>query len=308
MHRLLVSTSRARLSSACQTRTSVVCRTFGSQEQEQDTSNVWKAIGATVAVSLIGLSLQDDSSPWKQFWKKSAQKFKDSYQAHALEDAQDNLMKRFGLHRPELPSYKLSEIVRHNNKESRIWVAFQSGVYDVTDFVDQHPGGDAIMMAAGSNLEPFWAIYANHKTEQVLNILESYRIGNLDAEDVLSSELNESGASMDPFAKDPIRHAALKVHTKKPFNAETPVILLDKQFLTPNELFFVRHHLPVPEVDLHEYELEISGFGLKQPVVLTYDELQRLPQHKVITTIQCAGESIKVIQVAFSFNFNLISK
>ena len=39
-------------------------------------------------------------------------------------------------------------------------------------------------MAAGGSLEPFWALYAQHKTKEVLEILETLRIGNIDPEEV----------------------------------------------------------------------------------------------------------------------------
>jgi len=36
-------------------------------------------------------------------------------------------------------------------------------VYDITDFVESHPGGkDKIMMAAGGSVEPFWKVFAIH--------------------------------------------------------------------------------------------------------------------------------------------------
>lgn len=52
-------------------------------------------------------------------------------------------------------------------KGSKIWVSFGRGVYEITDFVGNHPGGDKILMAAGGALEPFWQLYAVHKTKQV---------------------------------------------------------------------------------------------------------------------------------------------
>lgn len=46
--------------------------------------------------------------------------------------------------------------------------------------VDQHPGGGArIMLAAGGAIDPFWGMYAQHKTPEVHKILETYRIGDL---------------------------------------------------------------------------------------------------------------------------------
>lgn len=49
-----------------------------------------------------------------------------------------------------------------------IWVTYKDGVYDVTKFVEQHPGGMArIMLAAGGAIDPFWAMYQQHNTDQV---------------------------------------------------------------------------------------------------------------------------------------------
>ena len=42
-----------------------------------------------------------------------------------------------------------------------------SGVYDVTDFISQHPGGEKLLIGAGGPIEPFWALYAVHKKPYV---------------------------------------------------------------------------------------------------------------------------------------------
>jgi sulfite oxidase len=47
-------------------------------------------------------------------------------------------------------------------------VTYGEGVYDITEFVESHPGGpDKIVLAAGGPLEPYWAMYAQHKQQQV---------------------------------------------------------------------------------------------------------------------------------------------
>lgn len=68
---------------------------------------------------------------------------------------------------PSLPTYTASEVASHDTCEKRIWVCYKSGVYDITDFISKHPGGDKIMMAAGGSLEPFWELFAVHKSLQV---------------------------------------------------------------------------------------------------------------------------------------------
>lgn len=62
-------------------------------------------------------------------------------------------------------------------RENRIWVTYKKGVYDITDFVDEHPGGNQILMAAGNSVEPFWILYRVHVNPHVLEVLEKYRIG-----------------------------------------------------------------------------------------------------------------------------------
>ena len=45
----------------------------------------------------------------------------------------------------------MSQVAKHKTKQDRIWVTYKDGVYDITDFVEGHPGGSArIMMAAGA--------------------------------------------------------------------------------------------------------------------------------------------------------------
>ena len=127
-------------------------------------------------------------------------------------------------------------------------------MYDITEFVDSHPGGPAkISLAAGGALEPFWAMYAVHWTQEVLEILEQYRIGDLTQE-----EQHHAQDIKDPYANDPERHPALKINTKKPFNGEVPTALLGDNLVTPKELFFVRNHLPVPDIDASKYKLEVG--------------------------------------------------
>jgi len=131
----------------------------------------------------------------------------------------------------------------------------------------------------------FRAMYQQHNTEQVREILASYRIGRL------KGYRADQSVPSDPYKSDPHqeRLPALTVLTPKPFNAETPNELLVASAKTPNDLFYVRNHLPVPEVDLQKYVLQIQGEGVKE-VRLTLDELKsKFRQHKVAATLQCAG-------------------
>lgn len=168
-----------------------------------------------------------------------------------------------------------------------MWVTFRSGVYDITDFVSEHPGGPArILMAKGSSVEPFWAMYRQHFTPAVQETLATLRIGSLDAAE--AAEAAKNADANDPYAKDPLRHPALVVRQDKPFNAECPPALMSDSWVTPAELWFVRHHHPVPDIDADEYRLVVQT--PKGKVSFSLSELQSyFPKRTVTTTIQCGG-------------------
>ncbi|TMW55782.1 hypothetical protein Poli38472_010664 [Pythium oligandrum] len=193
-----------------------------------------------------------------------------------------------------LPTFSLQEVQEHTGaKKNGTWVVYRHGVYDITKFIASHPGGTKILLAAGKSIEPFWQLYAAHNHGDVHKILESLRIGNLREEDVVMLEkLRKERYGDGPYSGDPTRHPALKINSSMPFNAEPPPELLMESFITPNELFFVRNHLPVPDVDVENYRLKISGLGIMKgkEISFTMDELKsKFKHHTVATTIQCAG-------------------
>lgn len=144
---------------------------------------------------------------------------------HALENIKP------GEYRDNLKTYTEEVVGNHDNEKSGIWVTYKHGVYDITDFVAKHPGGPSkIMMAAGSSIEPFWQIFANHNTEQIYSLLESMRIGNVEQNNntVAVADLNE------PYQHEPKRHKALKINGPKPFCAEPPSSMLVETYLTPS--------------------------------------------------------------------------
>jgi len=186
-----------------------------------------------------------------------------------------------------LPEFSLEDVAKHKTKETGIWVTFGDGVYDITEFLHQHPGGsDKIILAAGSSIEPYWAVFGAHNTDEVREILEELRIGNIALEDRGKKTTTKREG---PYANDPERSPVLKVNTREPFNAETPPLLLTESFLTPNDIFFVRNHLPVPQVNADSYVLKISGEGMDSVNLSLNDLKTKFPKHTVTVTIQCAG-------------------
>ena len=218
----------------------------------------------------------------------------------------ESILEIAGRRKEGLPEYSIEDVGKHDCVENRVWVIFKSGVYDITDFIPMHPGAEKLMIAAGkdfddSNLhvkfihyslggsvEPFWRMYAVHlNNEMIYGALESYRIGNLRQEDVDSNK-EQMADALDPFANAPKRHPALLVNQQKPFNAETPLSILGDSFITPQELMYVRSHLPVPDVDPKEYNLEVEGVGCKT-INLSLEDIKKLPRTTIVAAVQCGG-------------------
>ena len=183
------------------------------------------------------------------------------------------------------PLYTADDVAKHATADKGIWVTYRDGVYDITDFVASHPGGAGkIMLGAGSAIDPFWALYRQHDHQSVRDILAEHRIGSLKG-----YEASKQPALTDPYANDPKRHPAMRVSNPAPFNAEPPLDILADNFITPNELFFVRNHLPVPQISAEGFKLRVGGEGLPERSY-TIDELRTLfPARSLTATIQCAG-------------------
>jgi len=60
--------------------------------------------------------------------------------------------------------------------------------------------------------------------------------------------------------------------------------------ITPSSLHFERHHAGVPEIDPATHTLTIHGL-VDRPLVLTVDELKRLPSVSRIHFLECSGNS-----------------
>lgn len=79
----------------------------------------------------------------------------------------------------------------------------------------------------------------------------------------------------DPYSGEPQRHPALVVRSQKPFNAETPAELLTGKLYTPNDLFYVRNHLPVPAVDPAAYTVRFFAVIFAQSVYASIGRSRR---------------------------------
>ncbi|WOG88656.1 hypothetical protein DCAR_0207891 [Daucus carota subsp. sativus] len=70
------------------------------------------------------------------------------------------------------------EISKHNKKFD-CWIIISGKVYDVTPFLDDHPGGDEILLMATAKDATDDFDDVNH-SEEAVGMLKSYHIGNVD--------------------------------------------------------------------------------------------------------------------------------
>src|SRR4051794_23568665 len=72
-----------------------------------------------------------------------------------------------------------------------------------------------------------------------------------------------------------------------PLNLEMPFSSL-RDFLTPNDRFYVRGHFPIPEINADAWRLQVEG-AVATPLELSYADLRQMPARTITATMECAG-------------------
>ncbi|CAM6041210.1 unnamed protein product [Sphagnum compactum] len=70
-----------------------------------------------------------------------------------------------------------AEVLTHN-KRSDLWIILKNKVYDVTSFVEEHPGGDAILNNAGGDSTV--GFFGPQHGTKVFEMLDDFLIGDLE--------------------------------------------------------------------------------------------------------------------------------
>ena len=66
-------------------------------------------------------------------------------------------------------------------------------------------------------------------------------------------------------------------------------------FITPIDQFFIRNEFATPRaehdarVDPRHWKLTIHGNAIERPLIITYDDLMKMPSRHIISTMECAG-------------------
>lgn len=181
---------------------------------------------------------------------------------------------------------RLDEVRKHGRDAERIWITYGTRVYDITDWISAHPGGEIILSAAGGAIDEYWNIFSMHKKQEIFDILETYYIGEVDSADLEDGKIPVQDVD-NPFKTDPERNAQLRILTERPFNAEPPSEGLST-FITPNELFYVRNHMWVPKLTETEHKVVVELYDGEQKE-FSVSDLKKLEQTKITATLQCSG-------------------
>lgn len=200
--------------------------------------------------------------------------------------------------RPGEALFSTTEVAARNgtSPDRRLWVTYRDGVYDVTDYVREHPGGHFLMQAVGGPIDGFWRHWAQHQmSKQAAEALEKLRIGRLRDYKPEADEEQKGGGIWEAEQTARGRQESRKLSTaasEMPYQTETKVETLGRTYYTPNSAFYVRNHAPVPEVaeeDADGHHVTFSH-GESEVVSLTLADLRKRFQPVHITSfLQCAG-------------------
>lgn len=76
----------------------------------------------------------------------------------------------------EKRTFTASEVAQHTKKDS-LWIILKDKVYDVTPYVEEHPGGEAIFRNAGQDSTK--GFYGPQHPERVFDLIDDFYIGDL---------------------------------------------------------------------------------------------------------------------------------
>ena len=89
------------------------------------------------------------------------------------------------------------------------------------------------------------------------------------------------------FEKSVIRNVPKNLKQYTSTATRTPLQDLDG-IITPNGLFYERHHGGIPEIDPAQHRLMIHGL-VDKPLLLTMDDIRRFPSQSRIHFLECSG-------------------
>ncbi|KAI0008869.1 L-lactate dehydrogenase [Xylariaceae sp. FL0662B] len=132
-----------------------------------------------------------------------------------------------------MPRLNGAEVAKHNSRES-CWLVIHSKVYDVTSFLDQHPGGTIILLKQGG-ADATTEFDQIHSTDVLNDLPNGSYLGDIDPE--TAGALNQPTSSAQPkpssssaSSQGKIPHVSLCV-TANDFEAPAKAVLPHKSWV-----------------------------------------------------------------------------
>lgn len=198
--------------------------------------------------------------------------------------------------RPGEPSFTAAEVQRRDGtgEDGKMWVTYKDGVYDVTEYIKEHPGGKFLLQAAGGSVDGWWRYWGQHQiSKEVADVLEQIRIGHfVDYEPDDDDERRGQGVWEDEQSAKGRAESRRSSATlaELPFQTETCLSELVRDFITPNGQFYVRNHAPVPYVEVADEHLVTFSMCDEEVATLSLGELKkRFPSKRITSVLQCTG-------------------
>ncbi|KAI8922696.1 hypothetical protein BC831DRAFT_404689 [Entophlyctis helioformis] len=184
-------------------------------------------------------------------------------------------------------TFRLAEVAEHHTAKS-LWIIVDAKVYDITNFIFDHPGGEEILLQyGGQDVTAVMQDAAEHvHSDSAYDMLEPFFIGNLSKADVALAAADASKR----------RENAVK---------ETPFIDITKPMLSQvwNSTWTKEHYLKMVHIPRHCHEsAPMFGSPLLEVFTKTFWWGVPLFWSPIITyCIMTASRTIAVPQVAASF-------
>jgi sulfane dehydrogenase subunit SoxC len=93
-----------------------------------------------------------------------------------------------------------------------------------------------------------------------------------------------------PFEKTVVKNISKKLKQYISASGRTPLQDLDG-IITPNGLFYERHHGGVPTIDPEQHRLMLHGM-VDRPMIFTMEDLRRFPSQSRIHFLECSGNPV----------------
>ena len=93
-----------------------------------------------------------------------------------------------------------------------------------------------------------------------------------------------------PFEKDVVKNIPKNLKQYISASGRTPLQELDG-IITPNGLFYERHHGGVPTIDPAQHRLMLHGL-VDKPMIFTMEDIRRFPSQSRIHFLECSGNPV----------------